>query len=596
MQPGCPPSDRPAGPRDPAAAVLDALPLPALVVDSGGVVRYANTAWRSAVEALGDQRLHCTHGVTDYFELLRRLGDTPDIQAFAARMARLLRDGAGVVEHDYAFACPGGPRWYHLEAAPIDATGRFVVTHTDVTARVRASRESAWLARHDPLTTLPNRSHLHQVVDAELRRPGRGPLSLLLLDVDGFSEVNDSSGHDAGDELLRQVAARLRRVARGSDVVGRLGDDEFLLVSPDCDADCAPAVAQRVQAALGGEPYPVAGRVLRLAVSVGVATADAGGHPGAAGLIRDADLALSAARTAGRGGLRSFTPELRSAAERRATLGSELLHALDHDELVLHYQPVMYLPNGDCSGVEALVRWQHPERGLLFPGDFLDAAEQHDLLLPLTRWVLHEASRQTAAWSRQGLRLVTGVNINAGHFATGTLVDDVFAALRAAGLPPEQLVLELTETSVAQDAERAAAQFAELRGLGVEVSIDDFGSGFSSLGQLVSIPCGVLKIDRSLVSYPEGRRCQAAAAIAAVVALGQACGMRTLAEGVETAEQLALAVELGCTFAQGYHIARPMPADQVYPWMLARSGGRPPEPQLTEAAAIARASAVPSPR
>jgi EAL domain-containing protein (putative c-di-GMP-specific phosphodiesterase class I) len=227
----------------------------------------------------------------------------------------------------------------------------------------------------------------------------------------------------------------------------------------------------------------------------------------------------------------------------------------------------MYLPTGECSGVEALVRWQHPERGLLLPGEFLMAAEQHDLVAPLARWVLGEATRQTAEWTSRGLHLVTGVNISASHLATGTLVQDVFEALATAGLPPEQLVIELTETSVAKDPRRAAEQFATLRCSGVEVSIDDFGTGYSSLSQLINIPSGVLKIDRSLVAGADARSSSSTAAIAAVVGLASACGMRTLAEGVETAGQLAVATELGCAFAQGYHIARPMPAVELEQWM-----------------------------
>jgi EAL domain-containing protein (putative c-di-GMP-specific phosphodiesterase class I) len=228
---------------------------------------------------------------------------------------------------------------------------------------------------------------------------------------------------------------------------------------------------------------------------------------------------------------------------------------------------VLHLASGRCTGVEALIRWQHPRRGLLAPADFLPTALQHDLMTPIARWVLGTATRQTAAWAAAGLHLVTSVNISANHIATGTLVADVHEALQASGLPPEQLVVELAERSVAEDVERAAAQFAELRRSGVEVSIDDFGSGFSSLGQLVAMPTGLLKIDRSLVAYPQGRRSQAAAAIAAVVALARACGVRTQAEGVETAEQMALATELGCTFAQGFHLGRPMPAEDLTGWL-----------------------------
>jgi EAL domain-containing protein (putative c-di-GMP-specific phosphodiesterase class I) len=223
--------------------------------------------------------------------------------------------------------------------------------------------------------------------------------------------------------------------------------------------------------------------------------------------------------------------------------------------------------------VEALVRWQHPERGLIPPAEFIPIAEQHGLIAPLTRWVLATAARQTLAWSRAGLTVITGVNISAGHLTTGTLVDDVAAALAESGLAPEQLALELTESSVALDPARAAVQFAALRMTGVEISLDDFGSGYSSLSQLAAIPAGVLKIDRSLVAGLDGgtgqtaAMGQAAATVSAVVGLGRACGMRTLAEGVETERQLTMAAELGCTFAQGFHIARPMPATELTAWL-----------------------------
>ncbi|WP_240619606.1 EAL domain-containing protein [Blastococcus sp. TF02-8] len=264
---------------------------------------------------------------------------------------------------------------------------------------------------------------------------------------------------------------------------------------------------------------------------------------------------------------------------------------------MLHYQPILHVPTGEYNGAEALVRWQHPERGLLMPGESLPVAEQYDLLVPLTRWVLREVTTQNMAWRRQGLYLVIGINLHARHLSTGTLVDDVLTALAESGLPPTNLVCELTETSVAEDPEFAAAQLEELREHGVEVSIDDFGSGFSSLGQLVDLPTGVLKIDRSLVAFREGRKAHAAAAIAAIVALGSACGTQSLAEGVETAEQLALAVELGCTFAQGYHLARPMPAGELVDWMAARGGGRRERPGAVlpaASAALTRGAISPS--
>jgi diguanylate cyclase (GGDEF)-like protein len=476
---------------------------------------------------------------------------------------------------DYSLAHPAGTHWYHLQASRLDQAGQVVVTHTDITSRVLAEQTSAWQSRHDALTELPNRAALHELIDAELRRPDRRPITVLFLDVDGFKDVNDSLGHEVGDDLLRQLAARLAGRTRPEDTVGRLGGDEFIVVFRDCDAAGAEVLAQRFQS-IFDEPFDLGGRTARLTASIGVATARGGDPSGTRSidLVRDADLAMYAAKRAGRCRIRVFSPDLRVAAQQKILVAEELREAIETGELVLHYQPILHLPTGRVDGVEALVRWQHPERGLLPPGDFVAVAQEYELIAPLTRWVLDTATRQAADWMGRGLPLLVGVNVSADILATGTLLDDVTAALAASGLPPDRLIVELTETTVAEDSERAAAQFAALRSRGVEVAIDDFGSGFSSLGQLVNIPAGVLKIDRSLVAGAADRRSQSAAAIAAVVALARACGMRALAEGVETVEQLTLAATLGCTLAQGYYIARPMPADELPGWLQERAAIR----------------------
>ncbi|WP_448625108.1 putative bifunctional diguanylate cyclase/phosphodiesterase [Geodermatophilus sp. URMC 64] len=548
-------------------AVLDALPSPTLLLDADGTVLLANAAWMAVTGDLAASRI--VVGVDEnYFDTALRRRDDAATRSVIESLRELSRGERDAVSVDYAVPRPDGTRWIHLQASRVDEAGQIVLTHTDITGRVRAERTSAWQARHDHLTELPNRAHLHELIDEELQRRGRGAVAVLFLDVDGFKEVNDSLGHEVGDELLRQLAARLTGRTRAGDTVGRLGGDEFVVLCRDCDAAGAEALAARFQSAFE-EPFALGARTARLTASIGIATTGAGDVPAvrSTDLVRDADLAMYAAKAAGRNRVRVFTTDLRHAAEHKALLAAELRDAIDDGQLVLHYQPIMFLPTGECSGVEALVRWQHPERGLLPPGEFLPAAERQDLVAPLARWVLTEAARQTAEWHGRGLQLVTGVNISASHFATGTLVQDVADALAAAGLPPERLVIELTETSVAEEPQRAAAQFAALRRSGVEVSIDDFGSGWSSINQLINIPTGVLKIDRSLVAGIDGRAGSAAAAIAAVVGLAAACGARTLAEGVETAEQLQLAAELGCTFAQGYHIARPMPADELERWM-----------------------------
>jgi diguanylate cyclase (GGDEF)-like protein len=559
---------------DPAVrmdAVLDALPSPTLLLDADGTVVLANSVWNTAAQVLGDDRFRLGIG-SDYFAMALSVRDDTSTRAIIGQLGELSRGERDSVSADYLLPLTEGSRWFHIQASRVDQAGHVVVTHTDVTSRVHAERTLSWQARHDHLTELPNRAYLHELIDAELQRPERPTVAVLFLDVDGFKEVNDSLGHEVGDDLLRQLATRLLAATRTEDTVGRLGGDEFVVLCRNCDAAGAALLANRLRATFD-QPFDLRGRVVKLGASIGIAAA-APGTPSvrSTDLVRDAEFAMYAAKNAGRNRVHVFSPELRSAAEQRATLAAELRAAIGTGQLVLHYQPVRYLPTGQHTGVEALVRWHHPTRGLLCPGDFLPIAEQHELMMPLARWVLAEAARQTAAWAADGLRLVTGVNIHAGHFSSGTLVDDVMAAVRTSELAPEQLLVELTESAVAQDPERAAAQFAELRLRGVEVSIDDFGKGWSSLSQLVSIPAGMLKIDGSLITWPEGRRAEAAAAIAAVVALGRACGIRTLAEGVETAEQLAIVGELGCTFAQGYQIARPMPADAVVPWFAANGG------------------------
>ena len=565
-------------------AVLDALPSPTVLLAPDGTVVLTNSVWGEAAHVLDDERFRVGVG-GDYFALARLVRDDAATDALIDDVRALSRGERQQVSADYALPHPDGLRWYHLQASRVDQVGHVVITHTDVTARVEAERAAVWRARHDPLTDLPNRARLHELIDAELRRPGRPAVSVLFLDVDGFKEVNDSLGHEVGDDLLRQLAERLTARTRHGDTVGRLGGDEFVVLCADCDAEGATVLAQRFRSSFD-RPFELGGRVVRLTASIGVATAAEGDtNVRSTDVVRDADLAMYAAKAAGRDGVRVFTSELLTAAQRGLLVAAELEEAIATGQLVLHYQPVLRCPGGEVDGVEALVRWQHPERGLLPPSEFIPVAEQHGLMGPLTRWVLAAATRQNAAWARSGLTLLTAVNISASSLPTGTLVDDVAAALADSGLPPGQLVLELTETGVAQDPAGAAAQFAALRVSGVEVSLDDFGSGSSSLRQLVSIPAGILKIDRSLISGLEDGTGQSAAAVAAVVSLGQACGMRTLAEGVETEQQMQLVTGLGCTFAQGFHIARPMAAEEILLWIETRSAGRRSERQRSPVAA-----------
>ncbi|MGY1835257.1 putative bifunctional diguanylate cyclase/phosphodiesterase [Blastococcus sp. SYSU DS0510] len=552
-------------------AVLDALASPTVLLDPAGRVVLANSAWTAA----GQERRAPILPGADYHDLALQLcGD--DAARRLVRELRELADGERAeVSVDRSVPDPtgAGTSWFHVQASRVDQAGHVVVTHVDITARVLAERASSWQARHDALTELPNRTHLHELIDAELRRPGRPAVAVLFLDVDGFKDVNDSLGHDVGDELLRQLAGRLLAVTRGQDTVGRLGGDEFVVLSRDCEADGAELLAQRCQATFE-QPFDLGGRTHRLSASIGIAAVPAGSpaEVRSTDLVRDADLAMYAAKAAGRNRVRVFSPDLRDSVQRKVQLAAELRDAISDGQLLLHYQPVVEVATGRVTGAEALVRWQHPERGCIGPCDFVPVAEQHDLVIPLTRWVLGEACRQTAAWRDAGVSVVTAVNVSAAHLVTGTLVDDVLTGLQGAGLDPRQLVVELTESSAAEDPARAAQQFRRLRELGVESAIDDFGSGYSSLSQLVSIPTGLLKIDRSLVTGGDGPGSHATAAIAAVVGLAEACGMRSLAEGVETAAQLQRVVDLGCWYAQGFHLGRPMSADEFLRWARANGG------------------------
>jgi len=554
-------------------AVLDALPSPTVLLDPQGTIVMGNSAWTMAGEEHGE---HIAAGA-DYYASALLLCDDDTGRFLVHSLRELARGQRAEVSVDRSIPSPAGvgTLWFHVQGTRVDRNGHVVVTHTDVTSRVLAERTSAWQARHDHLTELPNRAHLHEVIDAELERADAPAVAVLFLDVDGFKDVNDSLGHDAGDELLRQLAGRLLAGTRTQDTVGRLGGDEFVVLCRDCDADGAEHLARRCQAALE-QPFDLGSRAVRLSASIGIAAVgrDDVPRPRSTDLVRDADLAMYAAKAAGRNRIRLFSPDLRSAVQQRMQLAGELREAIENDQLVLHYQPVIHLATGEVEGAEALVRWQHPERGLIPPCDFVALAEQYELIDPLTRWVLATATRQAQAWHSAGMSMLIGVNVSAVTVAAGTLVEDVATALAESGLPADRLIVELTETTVADDPERAAAQFAALRVSGVEVSIDDFGSGYSSLGQLVNIPAGVLKIDRSLVAGSPERQSHSAAAIAAVVGLARACGMRSLAEGVETAEQLELATELGCTFAQGFYIARPMPAQELTAWVSARAARR----------------------
>ena len=555
-------------------AVLETLPSATVLVEGDGTILTANRAWIGNGELLRSTGL-VPGGVGDnYLDCMSRGLDAADHAAIVAGVHRLTAPDApatGTFEYEYSSRLGGFTAWFQLQAARVADSRRLVVTHSDITARVRGEQALAWQATHDELTGLANRAALLRLIGAALDTHESERTALLVIDLDGFKTVNDSLGHQLADALLCQVAGRLVEQVRPGDAVGRLGGDQFVVLARDCDAAEAAALGFRLQSSFA-TPFDSSGIVVPISASIGVATA-LNGSRDAHQLLSDADAAMFAAKSSGRDRVHLFSPALREAASWRLEVASRLREDAVQ-QLVLHYQPIVRLDNGAVEGVEALVRWQHPERGLLAPDAFLRIAEETGQIIPITRWLLGEATSSAARWAAEGLPLRMSVNVSARHFATETLVHDVRGALRTSGLPADQLILELTETSLAEDPSRAEDQLSLLRSHGVRVAIDDFGTGWSSLAQRFALPIGTLKIDRSLRTAAEQAVAgETGAVLSAIVGLTRTLGLRSVAEGVETVEHLRMVRAAGCDLAQGYLLGMPMPADEIPGWLRAVQDG-----------------------
>ncbi|MFN3389678.1 MAG: putative bifunctional diguanylate cyclase/phosphodiesterase [Allosphingosinicella sp.] len=446
--------------------------------------------------------------------------------------------------------------------------GGWVTTHEDITERQAAEARIAYLARHDPLTDLPNRVVLSEALDSALVRTARGEqVAVMCLDLDRFKAVNDTLGHSVGDALLRQVAARLKDRVRETDVVARLGGDEFAIVEVgSVQPTGATQLADRVISALS-QPFHIDGHEISVGCSIGISIAPEDGRI-AEQLLRNADLALYRAKSEGRGQHRFFAAEMDERMQVRRRLELDLRRALGAGEFQLAYQPLITVESGAVAGFEALLRWEHPVRGLVMPDEFIPLAEEIGLIVPIGDWVLRDACATAAAWPR-GTRVA--VNLSPVQFRGGNLVQSVIRALSASGLAPECLELEITEGVLLTNSSETLEMLHSLRGLGVRVAMDDFGTGYSSLSYLRAFPFDKIKIDRSFVhdilEDPE-----AMAIVRAVTDLGRSLGMSTTAEGIETKEQLAQLRLDGCTEVQGYLLGRPMDAGEA----LALVGGAPP--------------------
>jgi diguanylate cyclase (GGDEF)-like protein len=409
----------------------------------------------------------------------------------------------------------------------------------------------------DPLTGLANRTLVHETTERLLARRG-GPVSVLFLDLDDFKDVNDTRGHAAGDELLTTVSERLQACTRSGDEVARLGGDEFAVVV-DGGAEVATSIAERVLAALA-EPVLVGGRPLPVHVSIGVADTGTAGDRRAGTLLRNADLAMYQAKSQGKNRLVRYVPGMAQAAEDKATLLADLAAATGAGQLAVHYQPTIALADGRTTGYEALLRWNHPERGMVPPVEFIPMAEESGHIVEIGRWVLDQAVRQAAVWTAESGRPVgIAVNLSPRQLGDDDVVGLVGDVLARYGLPAGQLTLEVTEGVLLGDVDQVVDQLRELRGLGVRIAIDDFGTGYSSLSYLRRLPADIVKIDRSFVQDlgSEGR---STTLVASIIELARSLQLEVVAEGVETQEQHALLDDLACSHAQGYLFGRPQPA------------------------------------
>jgi diguanylate cyclase (GGDEF)-like protein len=435
-----------------------------------------------------------------------------------------------------------------------------VVLMEDITATKHAERELIRRALYDPLTGLANRDlladHLRLALQQLQRTPGT--VALLYVDIDRFKDVNDALGHQGGDQLLRAVGERIAGSIRGPDTAARLGGDEFVVLCPGIGDELdATTIADRLEDVLT-EPFEIAGRQLDVGASIGISTTRSGSiDPGE--LLRQADLAMYEAKKAGRRRWAVYDETIGEMFNRRRVVEQDLRTALAERWLLLHYQPVIDLELERIVGMEALLRIGHPERGLLTPDEFIDVAEESELILPIGEWVLDETCRQLALWEPFG-QLHAAVNVSGRQVATHTVTDSVLAATTAHGIAPTSLTIEMTERVLIEAADQTLDDLQRLTAHGVRLAIDDFGTGYSSLTYLNRFPVDTVKIDRSFIAGL-GQRDRDTAIVEAITGLARTLDLTAIAEGVETAEQLVALRALGCTKAQGFHLGRPMPAE-----------------------------------
>ena len=437
--------------------------------------------------------------------------------------------------------------------------GGWLATHEDITERQRSDERIAHMARHDALTDLPNRVLLRERLDHELKRVKRGEcLAVLCLDLDQFKSVNDALGHPVGDELLKLVSVRLRGCTREIDTVARLGGDEFAIIMTQMQQPTdAAALSKRIRDSVT-RPYQIDGHQIATDISIGISVAPIDAETPDA-LLRNADMALYGAKADGRGTFRFFEPEMNTRMRARRELEMDLRNALAGKEFELHYQPLVNLQSNDVNAFEALLRWDHPTRGMVSPAEFIPIAEETGLIVPLGEWVLKTACDEAVNWPDH---IKIAVNLSPAQLNNRNLLNMVKAALAESGMSAHKLQLEITETVLLQNTFSTLATLHELRRMGVQIALDDFGTGYSSLSYLRSFPFDKIKIDRSFIQDLSNGS-EPLAIVHAVAGLAKCLNMTSTAEGVETQAQLEALQEIGCTEMQGYLFSRARPASEI---------------------------------
>jgi diguanylate cyclase (GGDEF)-like protein/PAS domain S-box-containing protein len=546
-----------------AQVTLNSIGDAVLSIDIAGNVTYLNvvaehmTGW-SRNEAVG-------HRLTEVFQIIDGVTHKPSPNPL--ELAMQVDKAVGLSANCILVRRDGYETAIEDSAAPIhDRDGRItgaVIVFHDVSMARTVVLEMSHLAQHDILTDLPNRMLLKDRITQAISRARRNQkqLAVLFLDLDGFKRINDSLGHTVGDKLLQSVAARLLTCVRKSDTVSRQGGDEFVILLPEVAHAADAAVSAAKIIAELKHPHHIDEHSLRVTMSIGVSTYPDNGED-AETLIKNADTAMYHAKQCGRDNYQFFMPDMSLRAVERQSLEGQLRYALERQELLLHYQPKINLKTGAITSVEALIRWQHPERGLLLPGQFLTIAEDTGTIVAIGQWVLREACRQTREWLDAGLLAVpVAVNISSLEFRSEQFLEGVQVALKNTHLDPSYLELELTETVLMRHAESTTYALGQLKALGVRLAVDDFGTGYSSLSYLTRLPIDALKLDKSFVHNIIARSNDAIVA-SAVISMGKSLKHRVIAEGVETPEQLAFLQGQGCDEGQGYYFSRPLVSRQ----------------------------------